>query len=87
MLSRVLVSWRLLAIGLVVAVLGLAGLAVSVERQQSARTLQGSIDEADLVTNVLLQVHLSPNDNGLSRRARHDIDQHLDVSRTAGLER
>ena len=51
MLSRVLVSWRLLATGLAVTVVGLGGLAASVEQQQSARTLQGSVDEADLAAH------------------------------------
>ncbi len=59
---RVLSSWRLLALALVLAFVVLAGLAQSFERQQGERTLHALVAEAELVAELLLEVNLAAED-------------------------
>ena len=90
---RVLTSWRFLASGLVLAVLVLVGLASSLERDQAERTLNQVVAEARMVSELLLEVNLRPEDlgaQGLRRETRARIDAGVEVleedGRLVGLQ-
>ncbi|MDP9425806.1 MAG: EAL domain-containing protein [Actinomycetota bacterium] len=74
---RTLTSWRLLTCGLVVAVLALAGLAMSLERQQSDRTLRQGIADAELISELLLELHLRRQDADV-HELREEVQRTID---------
>ncbi len=74
---RTLTSWRLLSFGLVVAVLALAGLATSLERQQSDRTLRQGIADAELISELLLELHLRRQDADV-HELRDEVQRTID---------
>lgn len=61
-MSRVLTSWRVLAAALVVAVSTLVVLVVGLERLQAQRTLEEVSSDAQLISELLLEVNLRPED-------------------------
>lgn len=84
---RVMTSWRLLAAGLAVSVLTLIALAVSVERMQTERTLQRVVDDAELISELLLEVNLRPEDStahALSAQAQQRVDAGVDLLQVEG---
>ena len=78
---RALTSWRLLSLGLVVAVLGLAGLATSMERQQGDRTLRQGIADAELISELLLELQLRRQDAHV-RRLSDEVQTSIDTGVT-----
>ncbi|TFV53829.1 bifunctional diguanylate cyclase/phosphodiesterase [Blastococcus sp. TF02A-35] len=65
-MSRLVSSWRFLAVGLVLAVLAVAGFALNLQQRERERAFDHAITDAGVVSELLVEVELSSGDGVVS---------------------